>query len=346
MLQENEKTISNILKKYIDPYHTISIIGTAKNAGKTTVLNQIIKEYKNQIIALSSIGLDGEKIDNITFRLKPRIEVYPQTIIATANDCLKECYFAFKILEKTSIRTPLGEIIIIEALTKGLALIAGPSTINSMMNIIDKFKKYNVTKILIDGALFRKSIASFKIADAAILSTGASYSRNVDKVVEDTTLILEELMLKTVDDKLYTLLEKEKELIVMDKIYNKTIIKLDTLLNNEKKVKKYLTKNSKYLYLPGALSNKLIQVVINKRFELKELTIIVKDATHIIADTLYLEKLKLTNTKLLVINKINVLFLTYNPHSSKGYEFDNDEFKQKLKQKIKLPIINVLKDVE
>ncbi|MCD6482542.1 MAG: hypothetical protein J7K80_02220, partial [Candidatus Izimaplasma sp.] len=147
-----------------------------------------------------------------------------------------------------------------------------------MVSIINKFKKYNVSKILIDGALFRKSIASFKIADAAILSTGASYSRNIDKVVEDTTLILEELMLNKVDDKFFTLLEKEEKLVVMDKLYNKTIIKLDTLLSNEKNIKGYLTENSKYLYLPGALSNKLIQVIIDKRFEIKDLTIIVKDA--------------------------------------------------------------------
>ena len=111
-------------------------------------------------------------------------------------------------------------------------------------------------------------------------------------------------------------------------------------------MKVHLNKDSKYLYLDGALSNKLIQVIIDKRFELKDLVIIVKDATHIIVDTEYLEKLKLTNTKLLVMNKINMLLLTYNPHSSLGYDFDNGEFEELLHKKIELPIINVLKDLE
>ncbi len=87
------------------------------------MLNQIINEYKGEIIAITSIGLDGEKIDNVTSRPKPRIRVYPKTIIATAYDCLKECYFDFLILEETDIRTPLGEIVIIQVSTEGLALV-------------------------------------------------------------------------------------------------------------------------------------------------------------------------------------------------------------------------------
>ena len=235
---------------------------------------------------------------------------------------------------------------IIEAITEGLALVAGPSTINEMKQLIDKLEKYKVSKIFIDGALFRKSIASFKIADAAILSTGASYSKNINKVVEDTSLLLEELMLEKVDANIYDILIDEENSLIMDSQFNKTIIKLDTLLSNEETVKVHLNKDSKYLYLDGALSNKLIQVIIDKRFELKDLVIIVKDATHIIVDTEYLEKLKLTNTKLLVMNKINMLLLTYNPHSSLGYDFDNGEFEELLHKKIELPIINVLKDLE
>ncbi len=235
---------------------------------------------------------------------------------------------------------------IIEAVSKGLALVAGPSTIKEMKQLINSLEKYNVSKILIDGALFRKSIASFSVANATILSTGASYSSNIDKVVNDTSLLLEELLLDQVDDKLANVLENENGPLIMDKDYNKTIINLDTVLYNEEEVKSFLNKDSRYLYLHGALSNKLIQVIIDKRFELDELTIIVKDATHIIIDAEYLEKLKLTNSKLQVINKINVLFLSYNPHSSLGYDFDNEEFKEKLLKKIELPIINVLKDLE
>lgn len=212
-----------------------------------------------------------------------------------------------------------------------------------MSEVIKRIEKYNVSKILIDGALFRKSIASFKIADAAILSTGASYSKNINKVVSDTSLLLEELMLEQIDKKTADLLNGDDKSIVINNELEKTIIEVDTVLSNEDTVKKYLLKDSKYLYLDGALSNKMVQVIIDKRFDLNGLTVIVKDATHIVVDAEYLRKLKLTKTKLLVINKINVLFLTYNPHSSLGYDFDDSEFLAKLKTNISIPIINVLK---
>ncbi len=215
-----------------------------------------------------------------------------------------------------------------------------------MKNLISKLDKYNVSKILIDGALFRKSIASFKIADAAILATGASYSKSLNKVVQHTSLILEELMLDKVDEEIAELLINEEKSLVMNKRFKKTIIDLDTILHNEYIVKTYLDKHTRYLYLNGALTNKLVKVIISKRFELKDLTIIVKDATHIIVDTEYLRKLKLTDTNLLVMNRINILFLTYNPHSSLGYEFDEKNFKVELAKRINIPIINVLEDSE
>ncbi len=235
---------------------------------------------------------------------------------------------------------------IIEAITEGKALVAGPSTISEMKKILLLIEKFNVSKIFIDGALFRKSIASFKIADAAILSTGASYNKSINKVVDDTALLLEELTLEEAPEELVDLLYLEEKSLVIDKDNNKTVIDLETLLNNERIVKNHLNSNSRILYVAGALSNKLIQTIIDKRFELEDLTIIVKDATHIIIDIGYLEKLKLTNTKLLVLNKINVLLLTYNPYSPHGYEFDNDAFKDLLKEKIRIPIMNVLKDLE
>ena len=235
---------------------------------------------------------------------------------------------------------------IIEAVTEGLALVAGPSTISEMKKLISLIEKYNVSKILIDGALFRKSIASFKIADAAILSTGASYNPSMKKVVNDTTLLLDELTLPKAPESIIDSLHNEDKSIVIDKDNSKAVIELDTLLSNEEIVKKLLNSNTRYLYIAGALSNKLIHIIIDKRFELNKLTVIVKDATHIIVDIGYLEKLKLTNTKLCVINKINMLLLTYNPYSPHGYEFNNEEFKNLLKEKTKLPVINVLKDLE
>jgi len=55
----------------------VGIAGTAKNTGKTTTTSAILDELYNMEIpiGLTSIGYDGEEIDNITRLPKPRLFV-------------------------------------------------------------------------------------------------------------------------------------------------------------------------------------------------------------------------------------------------------------------------------
>ena len=58
-------------------YRSVSIVGLAKNAGKTECLNYIIRrlplDYFN--VAVTSIGIDGETTDQVTGTAKPEITV-------------------------------------------------------------------------------------------------------------------------------------------------------------------------------------------------------------------------------------------------------------------------------
>lgn len=79
-----------MLYELIKPYSSVSLIGMCKNAGKTTVLNRLIKDCRrmDESIALTSIGRDGERSDLVTNTKKPEIFVYDGTIIATAEKLL------------------------------------------------------------------------------------------------------------------------------------------------------------------------------------------------------------------------------------------------------------------
>ena len=96
----------------------ISFIGMCKNAGKTSVLNEVIKRSheNNESILLTSIGRDGEELDLVTNTKKPEIYIYKNDYIATARDLIKYCDITKEIVESTGIHTPLGEIIIIKVL--------------------------------------------------------------------------------------------------------------------------------------------------------------------------------------------------------------------------------------
>ena len=95
------------LTQILNPYHTISIIGLAKNAGKTTTLNHIIQGFnsQNSRIALTSIGRDGENIDIATGTDKPRIFVRKNTVVITTHGLLSLCDITLEILAATNIST-------------------------------------------------------------------------------------------------------------------------------------------------------------------------------------------------------------------------------------------------
>jgi len=238
--------------------------------------------------------------------------------------------------------TPLGEIVIVEALKDQDILVAGPSTKHEMIDVVNRLKKYSPKKILIDGALFRKSLASTSVSDALILSTGASYSENILKVVEETSDIVQQFKVKEVQKDIRKLLLTQN-CVIQDNLEVKAIEE-GWIHTNPTVLNEILNENSRYLYLNGALTDKIIWTLVAMREHLKTLTIIVNDATHILCSSKVYRKLSKINTDVKVIHKSHLLFVSYNPTSPYGYEFNNTELKELLEEHIDVPCINVIED--
>ncbi|MGE5542148.1 MAG: hypothetical protein ACM3WT_03850, partial [Bacillota bacterium] len=70
---------------------SVGVAGTAKNTGKTTTLMGAMRECqeRGRLVRLTSIGYDGEDVDNVTGLPKPRIYCDRGTMFATASECLK-----------------------------------------------------------------------------------------------------------------------------------------------------------------------------------------------------------------------------------------------------------------
>ncbi|QMS84341.1 hypothetical protein [Candidatus Xianfuyuplasma coldseepsis] len=346
MFIESEKTIIKSIEKYVEPYHSISIIGMAKNAGKTTVLNTIISAHKTKRLAISSVGLDGEEIDTITNQNKPRIQVYPGMIIATTKECLDQSTITYVIHENTNIRTALGTVVICEVIRAGLILVAGPSSRNKMKKLKSIITKYEPYKILFDGALFRKSIASRELVDGIIFVTGASYSSNIDKVINDTKITIDHYSIKAVEQSLkINVKTNENNIIIFENKAIKTVTK-DNIIDKEHILEQFLTEETRVLYLPRSLNEKIVEVILSNKNKLTQFKIIVQDATYILLKPQTLAKLSKIGIKISVLNPIDIIFVAYNPISPYGYSFDNNEFKSKLRAAIGFEPINVLQDLE
>lgn len=231
---------------------------------------------------------------------------------------------------------------IVEATKDQDILVAGPSTKHEMINVINKLKKYAPKKILIDGALFRKSLASSQVSDAVILSTGASYSDDMEKVVLDTTNIVNQFSVDEVSRDIKQLLP-ERNCVIQDDL-QMDLVEDNWIHTNTELLKNILNEKSKYLYLHGALTDNIIKSLISIRDRLHNLVIILNDATHILCSHQYYNKLAKMKIEVLVKHKSQMLFVSYNPTSPYGYTFDNEKFKKLLEQNIDIPCINVIKD--
>lgn len=300
------------LLKLIENYNTLSIIGTCKNAGKTTVLNLLLNQPD---LAITSIGLDGETIDCVTNTPKPRVFARKGTLVATASSLLNQCSTTKEILFNTGIPSPIGEIVLFRCIDDGFVQIAGPSIISDLAKLKNIFFDFGVKKIIIDGALARKSIASAKIADGAILSTGASYDKDMQKVIDDTASLLT----------LYNLPS-----LSFDPIESKDIL-LD------------LQNGIKNIYIEGALTDKKLNIITNQK-NINSIVIGVEDASKILANKENLSLFFARGGKIEVKKKVKIIAVTINPYSAYGWSFDKDIFKTKMQKITDLPVINALEE--
>ena len=333
--------------EYFNEYESISIVGMAKNAGKTVTLNAILDEaYENgKTIGLTSIGRDGEKQDIVTCTDKPLIYVYEGSIIATPESLFEKSEAKMEVLEVTNFYTSMGKIIIGRVMMAGYIQIAGPCSNHEIMLSGEKMKSYGADLIIVDGAIDRKTTASPSITEATILSTGAVLSRDMDKAIEKTVYQATLFQLEAVDDLSTRAIAdeaiREKSIaIIGDEVVT---LNLKTALNAGREIATAMNKDTSYVILPGSLVTKTVMDIVKTSPHYKHTTFIVKDATRIFIDYLdwiYFDKI---GVSICVLDKIKLIAVTINPTSPEGYYFEPDVYQKQLQFYLKdLPVINVM----
>ncbi|MGB5823783.1 MAG: hypothetical protein WBH44_06880, partial [Proteocatella sp.] len=317
-------------------------------------------------LGLSSIGRDGETVDRVTQTEKPKIYIYAGTIIATCANCYRLSDATLEILHVTNINTPLGKIILTRAVSDGYVEIAGPSTTSDMKYVIDMMKKWGAQKIFIDGALSRKSLASPTVAQATILSTGASLSSNVARVIKETVLSynllnIEKLenikiakLIKRTQDKLYenenTCIDKTKYkaaaknrscVVIINNEEQVSYADCGTILGREIAVIENVDVHSRYIYTSGAITDTFIDSLLKNISKKNHISLIVDDGTKLFINEDNLAKLTYRKIALFALDKINICAITVNPFSAQDYSIDSIFLINELKKHIEIPIFDV-----
>ena len=344
MLSGNED-FPTLLINAVKKNKVISIIGLSKNVSKTTTLNHIINLLRDKhTIGVTSIGRDGEPYDSITELPKPKIIVEKGTIFATAEGSLKNSEIKAELIKRTDFATPLGIINIYKAINKGYVELAGPSINKQLKNLCNDMLKIGCDVIFIDGAFDRRSFATPLISNATILSTGASVSRNMQKVVDLTSHIYDLFSLEIVKDDKIKKISKDILLTVQVGIINDdySINKLEepTALGSSKVIFDQLTKDSKYLVIKGAITDNILDEYITNK-KVKNLTVIATDPTKLFVSKQVFYKFIKKGGRLKVLDRINLIAITVNHTSPLGYEFENNIFIRLLQERIDVPIFNL-----
>jgi predicted GTPase len=328
--------LENILK-----YRSVSVVGIAKNTGKTETLNYILSKLQEvgKRVAVTSIGLDGEQIDQVFGTQKPEITIYEGMIFATVEKFFKQKTFDAKILQISNLDTVLGKIVIAQAQTRGKVILSGATNTETLKKLIAQFSDFGAEITMIDGATSRLSLASPAVTEAMILATGAAYSPDIEQLTRKTKFVCSMISLETVEENIKNILLKiNSGLWCID---NKMqVIDLQTKSSLLLKKPNENIENCKTIFCSGAISDKLLNFLMLHR-NVKNFTLIAKDFTKLFFSLQIYNIFTKKGGKILVLHRTNLIAVTVNPTSPQGIILNSQKLQTALKEQISTPVFNV-----
>ncbi|MGE5629621.1 MAG: hypothetical protein ACM3TR_00830 [Caulobacteraceae bacterium] len=313
----------------------VSIVGTAKNAGKTVTMNEIISQAQEKGIRLGlvSTGRDGERKDVLTETEKPPVYVKKGTIITTVESAIRSEHAGIEIFKVTDYNTPMGRVVLGRARTDGYVEISGPHSSATIREMCGLMQGLGAELILIDGSLDRRASAAPYVSDGTVLATGAAMARNLNMVIEKTMHIVSTYSIPAVEqeevrDAAYDIIDMGKTALI-DEGGGITYVDTRTSLQSGDIIAESLSENTGYIVLSGSATVDTIKdILLNKKSSFK---IIVKDPTRIFIPDKDFHILERMGLELRVVENINIIAITVNPYSPEGYYFDPAELLERMR---------------
>ncbi len=326
---------------------TVSIVGTAKNAGKTVTLNEIVHqgEQRGITVGLISTGRDGERRDVLTDTEKPPIFVSRGTVLATVESAIKSDFAGIEILRVTDYHTPMGRVVLGRTREAGYVEISGPHSSATIRELCREMKQYGAELILIDGSLDRRASAAPFVSDGTVLATGAALSRNMQQVIEKTLHIINTYAIPTVEDEnardaACEAFESGRTALVEA---DGRVQYLETLTSLQcgGMISEKLNPDTRYVVLSGSATVETIKdILLNKKSSFE---IVVKDPTRIFIPAKDYPILQKLGMVLRVMENINIIAVTVNPYSPEGYYFEPEELLNRMRIAVPhIPVYDVV----
>ncbi len=325
-------------------YDSLSIVGLEKNTGKTECLKYVLDRMpvQSKRIAVTSIGIDGETVDQVTRTQKPEIVLREGMYFGTSEMHYRQRRLVSELIDVSDENTSLGRVVTARALTGGKILLSGPSSAISLRRWMGEMRRLDIDLVIIDGALSRMSSASPAVSQSMILATGAAYSASMSTLVSKTSHVVDLVNLElTSEDNIRTLMPLEKGVWFIDN--EGGLNSLEALTSLSKDIHFEGMEDCRTLYVAGALVDGFLEKV-RKNKTLKQVELVVRDFTKIFVTPQQFRLFLKSGGRIRVLQRSKLIAVTVNPTSPSGYVLDSDTLCNKLSEAIQLPVYDLLKN--
>ena len=321
---------------------TLSITGMAKNTGKTVTLNYLLDRLQEHgtRVAVTSIGIDGEKTDQVTQTEKPEIELYEGTLFVTSEYHYRQRQLLSEIVDLSEDSTSLGRLVTARVLHRGKVILSGPATTGGVRRVLDRMGEYGVELTIVDGALSRKSHAAPTITDGLILSTGAAIAPDLNTIVKKTSELYALMQLPEYEtDKADALLQIENGIYALENGNPVSLNIPSSLLSDKYKTELFAHGNQ--LFISGILTDMMLNF-LRMQPEAKGCAVVVKDFTKIFVSPMTLRLFQSKGGSLCVLKRPNLLAVTVNPVAPSGFSVPSKVLVEAMERVFPVPVYDVV----
>ena len=325
-------------------YKSMSIVGLEKNTGKTECLNYILKrlEYSGKQLAITSIGIDGESVDQVSLTQKPEIELYENLIFVTSEKHYREKQLDAEIMAVSGRSTSLGRLVTARAKGKGKVIFSGPPDSGWLRQTISNMQQFGVNTTIVDGALSRLSLGSPAVTESMILATGAAVSANIHTLVRKTKFVFGLMQIEAfqspVNEKLLAL---DSGIFAIDQNWNITSLGIPSVFLLEKYRDK-LFGSGEMLYVTGAVSDSLLNFLRVQK-NIREITLIVRDFTRMFLTPESYRAFVNKGGRIKVLLRNKLIAICVNPVSPEGFVLDSHKLCDNMSESLGIPVYDIRK---
>ena len=337
--------------EHITDYGSLSVVGLAKNVGKTVCLRALLEHVfchgQAGELAVTSVGTDGEAIDQVYKTQKPELTFYPGMLVQTAEQYYHRRRLGAEILEVSRESTACGRLVTARVRTPGKMIISGPAHTQGLQEYIRTAHRLGARTAIIDGALSRLSLASPFVSEAMVLCTGAAVSKNLDELVRKTAFQYRLLNLPLFSETPAGRVAAEALQAVSSGVHGIGTegavedLRIPSLLQIDRQMEKIEPYGQKgaFLYVAGLLNDTFLNRLSARRHRPD---LVVSDFTKLFFTEPAYRNFLRTGSRIMVLRQPKVLGICVNPVSPDGYRLESAGLRERMQAALGCPVYDIL----